>query len=585
MSEAMAAHQRGDLASAEEGYRRLTDSFPRFADAWHYYGLLCHQKGESARALELLRRAQALAPEHPVFLFNFGRVLGELGHYSQAISSLGRVLRLTPDDERALIAYAQTLAEAGRGAEATARLERRVRERPVDWRIWALLGECRAQAGDRAGAQQALGEAAEREPAGGAARHLAGAQAALVAGDALTAELEFRAALGVEPRSGAAFLRLAEIAAQAGDSARAREWARAALALDPRLWRAWALLALDSEERQDPAFLDRLEHAARDGEEDPGSSPLHFALGWLNEGRGEYDKAFAAYARGNLIQGRHRRYDRALQEVYVSDIVAALDEVFVRRSAVVGVSDPGAIFVCGMPRSGTTLIEAILSSHPAVTAGGEMRFVHDWLRHSAGAPDLLHKTGSWLRDITDPALQALAGEWRVQLSRAAAGAPRVTDKMPGNYHLLGLIHVCFPDAAIVYVRRDPRDVGLSCFTTRFDHGHYFSHDLESIGHYYRLHEQIMEHWRTVLGSERLIEIEYEALIAQPEREIRRLLSALGLGWDPVCLRFHERRDAVQTASLAQVRQPLYSNSVGRWRRFEAHLGPLLTALAGSLPVR
>ncbi|MGH8128830.1 MAG: tetratricopeptide repeat-containing sulfotransferase family protein [Gammaproteobacteria bacterium] len=577
MDEAMAAQQRGELALAEEGYRWLTQGFPGFAGAWHYYGLLCHQRGESGPARKMLRRAQTLAPNDAVFLLNFGRVLSEWGDYSQAIGCLERVLRFAPDNVQALLAYARAVVEAGRGGEAVTRLERSVHEQPADWRLWALLGKCREQANDLAGAQRAIDESVKLVPAGEAARHLSRAQAALGAHDAVTSELEFRAALQIEPRSGTAYLRLANLAMEAGESDRVREWARAALSRDDRLWRAWALLATNPQESRDEAFLPRLQEAARNAAQEPGAAPLHFALGWIHEQHGEYDEAFAAYALGNRIQGRHRAYDRALQEAYVDDLVEAVDVDFTQRASVVGVDDPGAIFICGMPRSGTTLIETVLASHPEVTAGGEMLYVHDWLRRTVGTSHL-HKTGSWLRGAPDAQLHALAHEWHAHLQRIAAGAARVTDKMPGNYHLLGLIHACFPNAAIIYVHRDPRDSGLSCFTTHFERGHFFSHDLDSIGHYYQLHKRLMDHWRGALGPERLIEIKYEDLVARPEEEIRRLLSALSLSWDPACLRFYDHRRNVQTASLTQVRQPLYSTSVGRWRRFESYLGPLLEAL-------
>ncbi|HEX5313578.1 MAG TPA: sulfotransferase [Gammaproteobacteria bacterium] len=584
MRAALAAHRRGEVERAEAEYGWLTETFPRFADAWHYYGLLCHQRGESDRALTLLRTAQMLAPDHVIFLLNFGRVLSELGKYSRAVVCLGRALRLAPDNDQALIAYAQAQVEAGRGAEAIDRLERRVQGRPADWRLWAWLGKCREQSGNYPEAKLAFGEAATLAPAPATAEHLRRVRSALESGETITAELEFRAALEIEPHCAAAYLRLARMAMEAGEFGRMREWAQAALERDERLWKAWALLAARPEEYRDAAFVARLQEAVRKGGDDAGVAPLHFALGWIFEYRNDYDEAFASYARGNRTQGRHRIYDRGAQEAYTSKLIGALDRNFVERAATIGEANAGAIFICGMPRSGTTLVEAMLASHPQVRAGGEMRFVHDWLRR-ADALESEGETGPWLRDASDATLRGLAREWVAHLRAAAAGSALVTDKMPGNYHLLGLIHVCLPNAPIVYVRRDPRDSGLSCFTTCFDHGHFFSHALDSIGHYYRLQERLMEHWREVLPAGRIIDVEYEALIARPEQHARRLLAALELPWDPACLRFHEARRDVRTASLIQVRRPLYRTSVGRWRRFERHLGPLLEELARPLAER
>lgn len=581
--EALAAQQRGELAQAEEEFRRLTETFPGFAGGWHYYGLLCLQRGERERAVEMLRRAQTLAPNHVAILVDLGRILAELGEYSRAIGCSARVLALAPDNEQALIVYAQALVEAGRGGEAIERLERGVRADAANWRLWALLGKCREQANDRAGAQVAICEAVKLAPEGEAARRLRSVKTAMDRRDTVAAELEFRAALGIEPHSAAAFLRLANLAMEAGEFPRAREWAREAVVRDERLWRAWALLAADPEIHRDDTFLHHLEETARRGEPDTGVAPLHFALGSIHERRGEFEEAFAAYALGNRIQGRRRFYDRALQETYVANLVEALDENFTKRAASVGVTGSGAVFICGMPRSGTTLVEAILASHPKVFAGGEMRFLHDWLQRSVGKSELQSRTGSWLSGASDAQLHALAREWRRYLGNMAGGAAYITDKMPGNYHFLGLIHACFPDAAIICVSRDPRDSGLSCFTTCFERGHFFSHDLESIGHYYRLHDRMMDHWRRVLGPGRLFEIEYESLVSRPEEEIRRLLAALKLEWDPACMHFYDSRRGVRTASQVQIRQPLYRTSVGRWRHFEIHLGPLLDALTGPVP--
>lgn len=574
LHEAMAAHQRGELVQAETAYRELVKSFPGFAEVWHYYGLLCHERGDNEQSRKLLRRAQSLAPGNVVFLVDFGRVLREQGEYTQAVGRFERALRLVPDYEEALIGYALTLVESGQGAGIVTRLEQQIRTHPDDWRLWALLGKCREQLNDTAGAQSALSEAVQRAPGGAASDHLRLAKNALSANDVLTSELEFRAALQILPSSGNAYLRLANMAMEAGDFVRGQEWAREALKCNSRLWKAWALLATNPE---DEAFIDRLETAARDGERDTAVSAAYFALGWLRERRGEYDEAFAAYERANFIQGRHRYYDPRLQEAYVDNLIESLDDTFMRRAAAIGVRSRRAIFICGMPRSGTTLVEAILASHPEVSAGGEMTYVHDWLSRSMGVSDR-SRTGAWLRGAGDSQLHALAQEWEKYLERAAGGAARITDKMPGNYHLLGLIAACFPDAAIVHVTRDPRDTGLSCFATYFEKGHYFSHALESIGHYYRLHTRLMEHWRKTRGFEGLIEIEYEALVAQPENEIRRLLDALQLPWNSACLRFHEHHRNVHTASLTQVRRPMYSSSIGRWRNFERHIAPLLKSL-------
>ncbi len=583
MREAVTAHQRGALARADRAYRELVAQYPRFADAWHYYGLLQHQRHEARAALECLRQAQALRPDHPPFLVNFARVLYEQGEVTDALAYLEQARGLAPEDPQALVLQAQVLLNTGRGAEVVGALETLLARHGGDWQFWMLLGDCREQAGDRPGARAAFAEACSRSPAGEIRPWLRRGECALTDADVQSAEQAFNQALEMDPRSAQACLGLANLAVQAGNFERTASLAEAALKRDPRAYVAWGLLAGWHNLKSDEEFRDRLEAAGQEAGEDPEAWPLHFALGSLWEHREEYDRAFAAYARGNHQQGGTRPYAAEMQEAYTRHLIEGMDEEFIARGLRVGIPDPGAIFICGMPRSGTTLVEAILASHKDVNAGGEMRWMHDRLRRELGTRGL-QETGRWLKAASVGELTTFAQEWRAVLEATAGECRRVTDKMPGNYHLLGLIHVCFPGAAIVYVHRDPRDNGLSCFTTAFEEGHAFSNALNTIGRHYLLHERLMDHWRKSLGPQRIIEVQYEALVRQPEVEIRRLLAALGLQWDPACLAFHRGPHRIRTASVYQARRPLYASSVGRWRRFAKHLGPLLEALSASPPL-
>lgn len=584
MQEAVSAHQRQDQQHAMETYGLLTRRFPNFADAWHYYGLLLFERGESEQALECLRRAQALQPDNPAFLLNFGHVLHELGYFAHAVACLEQARRRRSGDPAAILLHAQALVAVERGGEAVRDLERLPsNEGGSDWQLRMLLGECRDQAGDRAGALRAYDEATQMAPPGETAPLVRKADAAMKAGASEKAREGFETALSRDRHCADAYLGLATLAAEAGDFARSEAMAREAINKNPHCYLAWSLLAARPDAADSTQFRDHLELTARQTVEDPESWPLQFARGRLLESQGDYDGAFAAYQQGNRLQSRWHPYSREHQEAYVRGFLEGMDTAFARRTSAVGVTDPGVIFICGMPRSGTTLVESILAAHPSVAAGGEMRWVHDRLRQSIGMNGI-QQTGRWLGDASDQTLSTLAEDWAQTLRDMADGSARITDKMPGNYHLAGLLHVCFPDSPIIYVRRDPRDNGLSCFTTAFYEGHGFSHDLADTAHYYLLHERLMEHWRHTLGSDRIIEVEYESLVTEPEAEVRRLLQAVDLPWDEACLRFHEKRRRVNTASVYQVRQPLYRSSIGRWRAFKQHLEPLILALAADPPV-
>jgi hypothetical protein len=228
-----------------------------------------------------------------------------------------------------------------------------------------------------------------------------------------------------------------------------------------------------------------------------------------------------------------------------------------------GGGDPSEIpiFILGMPRSGSTLIEQILASHAWVHGAGErMDF-----------PDLL-------ADLGDRDFRALGAAYAARSGTLAPGAGRVTDKLPGNFLHAGAIHLALPRARIIHSRRDPADTCLSCYTKLFRGEQPFTYDLGELGRYYRAYERLMAHWRVVLPESVFLEVDYEALVADPETQTRRLLAHCGLAWDPACLVFHETRREIRTASAVQVRQPLYGGSVGRWRRHGERLEPLLREL-------
>lgn len=577
MRAAVAAQQRGDQGAAETLFSGLTRDYPGFADAWHYYGLLRYQRGERDRALEMLARAQGLEPQNFTFLLNFGRVLHEIGQLGRAIECLGRARKLRPDHENALFLWAQSLLACDRGGEAVGEIERHLGRAADRWQLWMLLGECREQGGDRAGALAAYAEAARTAPPGEPDAHLMRGAAANRDSQPGLAKTEFRAALAIAPDSAVARLGLADLASQEGDFDSAERLQREALRLEPDLYPGWVALAAAHKIVPGDKLGEELDTVAARAGEDPEAWALHIVRGQVWEKLGEYERAWSAYEQGNRLRHQSRPYQRESHEAYAHGITSRLGRDFVARAEQVGLADPGVIYVCGMPRSGTTLVETILASHPDVRAGGELTHIHDWLRRKIGVTGI-NNCGNWLAESTNETLDEMARYWRERIVETAAGHRRVTDKLPGNYALLGLIHVCFPAAPIVYVRRDARDNCLSCFATVFAERHTFSYALDALAHNYRLHEELVEHWKRTLGPERIIEVEYEKLVQEPEAEIRRLLEALKLTWHPDCLDFHRTARQVRTASLYQVRQPLYTRSIGRWRRFEQHLQPLLEAL-------
>lgn len=305
-------------------------------------------------------------------------------------------------------------------------------------------------------------------------------------------------------------------------------------------------------------------------------SALHFALGKALEARDEADLAFESFARANALHRSTLRFDISASERMAEIIAQQFDTVNLDRLR--GAASPSGrpIFVVGMPRSGTTLVEQIISAHPMVHGAGEIGVLGTLAARVRGADGSAFPY--WTQPPSAGDLQHLAGDYLSALDRLDGAKPRVTDKTVGNFQILGLIHLLLPNARIVHCRRDPRDVGVSCFTTRFSSGHDYAYDLGELGRYLKLYDRMMTHWRAALPPGRIFDVDYETLVEDLEGGARRLLDHLGLPWDEACLRFYESRRSVGTASFAQVRRPIYKGSVGRWRRYEARLGPLLEVL-------
>jgi hypothetical protein len=245
-----------------------------------------------------------------------------------------------------------------------------------------------------------------------------------------------------------------------------------------------------------------------------------------------------------------------------------------------GDPSPAPVFIIGMPRSGTTLIEQILAGHPLVFAAGES----PELRVAVAGLETDHPGLAFpeiVPALTDDALRRHGASYLNAVAPPGREVGRFVDKMPGNFHFAGLIRLALPNARIIHVRRDPIDTCLSCFTQLFRVGQHYSYDPRELGRYYRAYETLMAHWHRVLPAGIMLDVRYEDVVADVERESRRIVAHCGLDWDSACLDFHVARRPVRTASAVQVRQPVYATSVGRWRSYGDMLAPLIGALGAT----
>ncbi len=467
--------------------------------------------------------------------YNRGVALRDLGRLVEAETAFRRTLVLEPGHALALNNLGIVLQGLGRLAEAETVLRQAVDAKPDHARAHVNLGNVLLDLGR-------VGEA--------------------------VASLEHAGAL--DPANAKAAYNLGVALQYAGRMDRAAEALRRAVALRPAYADAHYALA-----RQGAADADAIGRALAEGAGGRERSTLLFALANALERQGDADGAFAALAEANALHRATLDFDIAAEEARLAAIAGTFRPALFERLK--GAGDPSVrpIFVLGMPRSGTTLVEQILSANHEVEGLGEIDTlgrIAAGMRHADGA-----LFPAWAADLSADDCRALGRTYLAGLP-PTPGKARITDKAIANLHYVGLIHLMLPNAPIVYVTRDPRDVGLSCFSTRFTSGPDYAYDLGEFARYWRACDALMAHWRKVLPEGRMLQIAYEDLVADLDGVVRRLITHCGLTWDAASLDFHASERPVRTASLAQVRRPIHPESVGRWRRFERHLQPLVAGL-------
>lgn len=479
-------------------------------------------------------------------------------------------------DWRALLERASALRRAGRTDKAILAYRQLLAVNPDLPDSWYNLGWLARQEGRFAESLLAYQEALARNVDGPEEVHL---NRAVILADHLNrpdeAEAELLQALRIRPDYVPALLNIGNLHEDLGrrDEARA-DYARA-LEAEPSNRLALARLAgVSRAESADDPMVERLEAALRDPAAGAADrADLGFALGRLLDGAGCYGRAFDAYARANAAARTSfgpdfSGYDRAAQEDLVDRLIAAFP-------APPGRTGPGdsPVFICGLFRSGSTLAEQILSAHPQVRAGGELDLLPGLIRRR------LQPYPETVPELDDAALEELRQAYLGGLSERGLEGGLVTDKRPDNFLHLGLVKTLFPEARIVHTRRDALDTGVSLYFLHLDPSMAYALDLGDIAHWYRQYHRLMTHWKQLYGAD-IFDLDYEELVERPRETIAALLDFCGLEWDETCLDFHKAKGAVKTASVWQVRQPLYSASVGRWRNYARQVEPLKNGLEG-----
>ena len=483
--------------------------------------------------------------------------------------------RSPPLELEQLRALAEQLLRQGHAAEAAQAFRQLLSRDPDQPDAWYNLAYLQHHARQFDAALASYQQALQRGIGGPEEVHV---NRAVILADHLSrhdeAERELRAALAIQPRYVPALVNLGNLLEQRGERARAIERYEEALAVDPQCVMALARLPHLVEARSaSHPLITRLRSALRSASDAADQADLGFALGKALDDAAAYDDAFAAYRAANdasRAAGGGTHYDRLAHERSIDSLMASFGGA---RTAVPAQPAAGRrlIFICGMFRSGSTLVERILGSHPQVTAGGEIDLLPALVRQRFGPPP----------QVFAPLDASTLQQWRAAYLGGCASlypdADCLTDKRPDNFLNIGFIKQMFPDALIVHTRRHPVDNCLSIYFLHLAHSMPHALDLLDTAHWYRQYQRLMAHWKSLYGDD-IHEVDYDTLVASPRPVVEALLRHCGLPWSEQCLLFHESGGVVSTPSGWQVRRPLYTQSSGRWRHYARHLGALRAAL-------
>ncbi len=606
LSDALAHHGRGDLKRAASRYQAALAEDPDRPDALYLLGLVAFQSGDPARAFTLMEKAVSIRPEEADYQAGLGEVDRVLGRLDQAEACCREAARLRPDAPDHLCNLGALLVDRGKVDEAVGWFRQALAHDPDFVAAHNNLANALLLKGDASAALDHFQTAARLDPGSAEAHVNLGAilmdrgepaealahcreavrlrpdlpGARLHLGNVLTqldrldeAEACFRDLIRLQPNLAAAHANLAGVLEQRGDFDQGAAALRECLRLDPRHAGALALLATRLRGTLSDADFTAIERLlAEPGLPANQRRPLLFGLAQVLDARGAFERADAVAAEANALQRadlerRGLAYRPEAFKAFVDQMLSTFTPAFFTKVRGWGLETDRPVFVVGLPRSGTTLVEQILASHPRVFGAGELRLVKQTFKAMGGTVD----------GLGPDVLKAMARRHLDELSILNGSADRIVDKMPENYLYLGLIAAMFPNARLIHCRRDVRDVALSCWLTDFGQVRWAC-DLDHVASRIIEYRRVMDHWRRALPSP-ILEIDYEAIVADLETSARALIDWCGLEWAPACLDFHNTRRAVRTVSVAQVRAPIYNSSVGRWRNYEASLASLFSKIA------
>jgi tetratricopeptide (TPR) repeat protein len=577
-----ALRELGQADDAFTHFSRAVELDPNYAPARTNLGQMLLDRGRAEEALPHCQEAVRLQPDVAAFHHNLGNALRDLQRYVEAKAAYLEAIRLDPNLAKAHAHLGLALLREGQLDDALPWMKRAIELEPTDANFHDLLGELymeREQFDEAVASYQRALEVATEERF---LTHLSLGWALQEDGRIGAAWDEFCVAQRLQPAAPVVHNYLGGVHEEKGNLAEAEAAYRKALELQPAFSLPLARLATLLRAKTPAADVAAIEKWLADPAtvKEPRGRLL-FALAHILDARGEYSRAAELLQEANAITREtrtgQREYSPVEHERFIDNVIETFDAGFFTRTAGMGLATRLPVFVFGLPRSGTTLVEQILASHSRVHGAGELRIVRKTYVAVAGAMGRDAPPLDCIRDLDAQTIRKV-GEPHLDYLRRLGGskAERVVDKMPDNYLYLGFLAALFPSATFIHCRRDLRDVAVSCWLTDF-RSLYWACDAAHITTRFQQYDRLMEHWRKVIPVP-IHEVDYEDTVTYLEGVARRLVRACGLEWEPACLEFHKTDRPIRTASLTQVRQPVYTKSVERWKNYEAHLAEIFAAL-------
>jgi tetratricopeptide (TPR) repeat protein len=605
--------QQGKFSEAESLFRRAVKLQRKSADAYHHLAIALTGLGRLDEAIAHYRKALALRPHDAGAHNNLGYVLQKLDRHDEASRHCRKALAINPEYPEALNNLGNALQSLEQTEAAIEEYRRALTRRPdyaeAHNNLAAALAALNRHEEAIAHCKQALALSPNNAEA-----HINLANSLGAIEQPEEALAHYNTALAIEPLNAEAYSRASFMLFHLGRIEEAIAYCEKALSIRPDHVGALNNLgvALRATGRIDEAigYFEKaivaipqraglyyaLANSTRLSESDPHVARmkqmanemhalkledqigLHFALAKVFADTGDHQRSFQHLLKGNTLKRQQFEgyEERKLLESF-ERIKTIFDTRLLAEKNGGGNSSKIPIFIVGMPRSGTSLVEQILASHPNIFGAGEryeLSKLTDGIVGMDGA-----EFPEAVAGMTAEQINSLGTQYVRAMLILAPDAKRIVDKMPSNFFSVGLIHLALPNARIIHTRRDPSDTAVSCFSTLFALGHAFSYDLAELGRYYHAYEKLMDHWRRVLPEGTFIDVQYEELVRNLKTESKRIIRFCGMEWDEACLSFHKTERPVRTASVIQVRQPIYASSIGRWRPHETALRPFLRALS------